>query len=163
MNIMKKQLTLCIVCKDGKVLLGMKKRGFGEGMWNGFGGKVEEGETIEESALREMKEEVNIEPIDTDKVGIIEFSFENDPKILEVHIFKINDFSGAPEESEEMRPQWFKFENIPFDQMWPDDQYWMPYLLSGKLFKGKFHFDRPSSSEYSAKIITQELSEVNVL
>lgn len=41
---MAKLLTLCIVRKDSKVLLGMKKRGFGEGCWNGFGGKVTEGE-----------------------------------------------------------------------------------------------------------------------
>lgn len=34
------------------VLLGMKKRGFGAGKWNGFGGKVQPGETIEEAARR---------------------------------------------------------------------------------------------------------------
>jgi 8-oxo-dGTP diphosphatase/2-hydroxy-dATP diphosphatase len=26
----------------------MKKRGFGAGRWNGFGGKVKEGETVDE-------------------------------------------------------------------------------------------------------------------
>jgi 8-oxo-dGTP pyrophosphatase MutT (NUDIX family) len=52
-----KILTLCLTKEDGMILLGMKKRGFGEGRWNGFGGKVEEGETIVEAAIREMKEE----------------------------------------------------------------------------------------------------------
>ena len=33
-------------------LLGMKKRGFGVGRWNGFGGKVEPGETVVQGALR---------------------------------------------------------------------------------------------------------------
>ncbi|CAN0505072.1 unnamed protein product, partial [Ectocarpus sp. 12 AP-2014] len=33
-----------------EILLGMKKRGFGEGKWNGFGGKVESGESVEEAA-----------------------------------------------------------------------------------------------------------------
>ncbi|MEK7095243.1 MAG: 8-oxo-dGTP diphosphatase, partial [Patescibacteria group bacterium] len=111
---MKKQLTLCIICKDRQVLLGMKKRGFGVGRWNGFGGKVENKETIETSAIREMKEEVNLEPKEMHKVGIIEFSFENDPKILEVHIFKVGDFIGEPKESEEMKPEWFNFDEIPF-------------------------------------------------
>jgi 8-oxo-dGTP diphosphatase / 2-hydroxy-dATP diphosphatase len=157
---MKKQLTLCMVFKDEMVLLGMKKRGFGEGRWNGFGGKVGESETVETAAIRELKEEVNISPKEMEKAGLLEFSFENDPKILEVHIFRINDFIGRPEESEEMRPQWFKFDEVPFHQMWSDDEYWFPYLLDRKLFKGKFHFDRPSDSEYSAKIITQELFEV---
>ena len=47
-----KLLTLVLVCNETQVLLGMKKRGFGEGRWNGFGGKVESGETITEAAIR---------------------------------------------------------------------------------------------------------------
>lgn len=47
-----KLVTLVFVQEPGRVLLGMKKRGFGEGRWNGFGGKVEEGESIEEGAIR---------------------------------------------------------------------------------------------------------------
>ena len=40
-----KLLTLVIPVDDDKrVLLGLKKRGFGEGYYNGFGGKVEPGE-----------------------------------------------------------------------------------------------------------------------
>src|SRR3990167_4664607 len=160
---MKKKLTLCMVCRDGEVLLGMKKRGFGEGRWNGFGGKVEEDETVEEAAVRELEEEVGLKLKEMNQLGILEFSFENDPKILEVHIFKINDFLGEPRESEEMKPQWFKFDEVPFQEMWPDDLYWFPYLLSDKFFKGRFLFDKPSTAEYSAKIINQELSEVESL
>lgn len=157
---MKKLSTLCMVLEENRILLGMKKRGFGEGQWNGFGGKVEEGETIEESAKRELGEEAGIEPQTMKKVGILEFSFQNDPKILEVHIFRVDSFVGEPIEGEEMRPEWFEYDQIPFDQMWPDDRFWFPYLLSHKLFKGTFLFDRPSTPEYSAKIISQELSEV---
>ena len=76
---MRKILTLCIVHQHTKVLLGMKKRGFGAGRWNGFGGKLEEGESIEESIKREIKEEAGIDINDLNKIGIIEFEFENDP------------------------------------------------------------------------------------
>ena len=34
------------------MVVGMKKRGFGKGCWNGFGGKVAEGETIMDGAKR---------------------------------------------------------------------------------------------------------------
>ena len=54
---MKKILTLCVIYQHPRVLLGMKKRGFGKGRWNGFGGKVKEGETIEEATKRETLEE----------------------------------------------------------------------------------------------------------
>ena len=57
MSTPKKLLTLVFLREGEKVLLGMKKRGFGEGKWNGFGGKVEAGETIIEAAAREVKEE----------------------------------------------------------------------------------------------------------
>ncbi len=160
---MKKILTLCIPIKEDRVLLGMKKRGFGAGRWNGFGGKVEEGETIVQAALRELEEEVGIRDGNLTKAGIIEFSFLNDDKILQVHIFKLLDFSDVSIETEEMKPQWFSFSEIPFPQMWSDDEYWFPLLLSNKLFVGEFLFDRPSDAEYSAKILSQNLKEVQSL
>ena len=40
-----KLVTLLFLRRDGQILLAMKKRGFGEGKWNGVGGKVEPGET----------------------------------------------------------------------------------------------------------------------
>ena len=43
---MKKLLTLCIIYHHHKILLGMKKRGLGIGRWNGFGGHLEDGESI---------------------------------------------------------------------------------------------------------------------
>ncbi len=158
---MKKQLTLCIVTKGNKILLGMKKRGFGAGRWNGFGGKVEVSESIGEATKRELKEESGIVTSDIYKVGILDFEFQNDPKILEVHIFHTDKFKGKPMETEEMKPQWFDKNEIPYDKMWSDDTYWLPLLLSGKKFKGKFLFDQPSNAEYSAKIIDQDLKEVN--
>jgi 8-oxo-dGTP diphosphatase/2-hydroxy-dATP diphosphatase len=156
----KKPLTLCIIHNHPKVLLGMKKRGFGAGRWNGFGGKIEEGETIEQAAIRELREEAGLEAEEMEKKGIIDFEFENDPKLLEVHIFHVKKFKGEPKETEEMKPQWFSVDEIPYEQMWSDDIFWMPYLLGGKKFRGKFLFDRPSDPEYSAKIIKQNLFEV---
>lgn len=152
-----------MVVKDNKILLGMKKRGFGSGRWNGFGGKVEETETIEQGSYRELEEEAGIRPLKMEKIGILDFSFESDSEILEVHIFKVSDFAGEPTESEEMRPQWFSLEEIPFDQMWSDDKFWFPLLLNNKLFKGDFLFDKPSNAEYSSKIINHKLEEVSSL
>jgi len=139
---MNKILTLGFIYQSPKILLGMKKRGFGAGRWNGFGGKLKEGETIEEALKRETKEEAGVEINNFDKVGIIEFEFKGDPDILEVHIFRVSDFGGEPAESEEMRPQWFNQDKLPFDSMWPDDRHWFPLLLSGKKFRGRFLFGK---------------------
>jgi 8-oxo-dGTP diphosphatase/2-hydroxy-dATP diphosphatase len=123
---MKKLLTLCIIHKDNKVLLGFKKRGFGEGRWNGFGGKVEKNETIEDSVLREIEEEAGIVPIDLRKRGVFE----------------------------EMRPQWFSEDEVPFDDMWPDDIHWFPLFIDDKNFKGKFYFKDPDTIlEHTLEVI----------
>ena len=143
---MKKILTLCTILKDGKILSGMKKRGFGAGRWNGFGGKLHDGETIEEALARETKEEAGVEIKNPEKAGIIEFEFKGDSEILEVHIYKTGDFEGEPVETEEMKPQWFDFDKIPYDLMWPDDKFWLPLLLEGKKFKGKFLFSGDNSN-----------------
>jgi 8-oxo-dGTP diphosphatase/2-hydroxy-dATP diphosphatase len=143
--------------------LGLKKVRFGIGLWNGFGGKVEEGETVEEAAKRELLEESGIEALDISKKGILEFTFEKDPVLLEVHIFLAEKFNGTPIETKEMKPQWFSIDQIPFDEMWSDDRYWVPLLLDGKKFKGAFLLDKPSTKEYSAKIIKKELIEVEKL
>lgn len=155
----KKQLTLTIIKQDSKILLGMKKRGFGQGRWNGFGGKIEEGETIEQAAAREVQEEAGLKIKNLNKKGILEFEYKSDPKILEVHIFDSSDFEGEPLETEEMNPRWFHVDKIPFDDMWPDDIHWMPYLLVQKKFRGKFLFDRPSDANYSSKILFMDLQE----
>lgn len=123
-----------------RILLGMKKRGFGMGHWNGFGGKVEPGEDITAAAEREVLEEAGITVNNLEQRGILNFEFENEPDTLEVHVFTTDQFVGEPTESDEMRPQWFSLDAIPQDSMWPDDPYWLPLFLAGKCFIGSFKY-----------------------
>lgn len=148
-------MTLVIIQQGDKVLLGMKKRGFGAGRWNGFGGKLHNGETIEHAAKRETFEEANIILDYLEKIGIIDFSWQNKPDFcMEVNVFKAKTFAGIPTESEEMKPQWFDIKEIPYDKMWQDDTHWMPLFLAGKKFKGKFILDDNDN------ILEKELNEV---
>ncbi len=155
---MRKILTLCFVVKEDKILLGMKKRGFGAGRWNGFGGKVEVGESIEAAAKRETKEESGIEISEMQEVGIHEFEFHDKRgDILEVHVFRVDKWQGEPRETEEMRPQWFTTDAIPYDEMWPDDIHWIPVFLTGKKFRTKFLFGEGDS------VLENHVEEVTTL
>jgi 8-oxo-dGTP diphosphatase/2-hydroxy-dATP diphosphatase len=123
------------------LLLGMKRRGFGIDKWNGFGGKVESDETIEDAARRELLEESGITATVMEKMGIMEFEFRGQEEVLQVHVFHVKEFIGEPRASEEMLPVWFHKNNIPYSKMWLDDQFWLRLLMWGKKFTGKFVFD----------------------
>jgi 8-oxo-dGTP diphosphatase/2-hydroxy-dATP diphosphatase len=139
---MRKILTLCLIHEPPNILLGLKKRGFGHGRWNGFGGKVEAGESIDEAAKRELLEEVGISAKLLEKWGILEFQYQPSADVSEVHVFKVLEYTGEPTESEEMKPQWFPVSAIPFGQMWPDDAHWWPLFLAGQKFRGRVLFDK---------------------
>lgn len=135
----KKILTLCIVYDANRILLGMKKHGFGVNRWNGFGGKLEAGETVEKAAHRELLEETGFYDATLRKRGILLFIGETEIP-LEVHLFSANSFDGEPTETDEMTPRWFSQSEIPYNTMWPDDPYWLPKILAGKNIEGIFHF-----------------------
>ncbi len=135
--------TLCLFINDGKILLGMKKRRFGAGKWNHCGGKVRDGETILRAAVRETQEEVGIlvNESDAEKIGYIDFYFKDKPEWNQkMHIFLVKKWNGEPVESEELKPQWFGLDEIPYDNMWADDKHWLPMVLAGKKVEGRFDF-----------------------
>ena len=132
--------TTVFLFQDGRVLLGLKKRGFGVGKWNGFGGKLLPGEDFLTCAKRECLEECCVTALDLVDVGTLIFHQPNGDVIVN-HAFYTDVFEGQPAETEEMRPAWFTREELPLDHMWPDDQYWMPYLWSRAPFEAEFFFD----------------------
>jgi len=123
------------------ICLGMKKRGFGAGRWNGVGGKVEKDETLEGAAAREAREEFGIETGELSKVGELLFNFPHSPSWdLFVHAYLCTSWKGEPRESDEMAPKWFPVGKIPYDSMWPDDKFWLPQVLAGGRVKANFVF-----------------------
>ena len=156
----------------------MKKRGFGAGKWNGFGGKVEAHETVVQGALRELAEESElvVQEADMVKAGTLLFHWrpEEQPVPWEVSVFTCSVWTGVERETEEMKPAWFAETEVPYHLMWEDDKHWCvgavprgrrashrlrtnssarwPHFLAGKRFEGRFFF------EDTDKLVTYELS-----
>lgn len=136
------KLYTLVVPHDGeRVLLGMKKRGFGAGKWNGFGGKVEPGEAIEDAARRELREESGLTATVMSYRGKNIFRFVGNSVAMEVHIFEARAWDGDPAESDEMRPEWFPKGDIPYHAMWADDEHWFPHFFAGRPFEGEWLFE----------------------
>jgi len=132
--------TLCFIIENGKILLIEKKRGLGAGKVNGPGGRIEEGETAEQGAIRETQEEVGLTPTGMEWAGELSFQFR-DGYSLHVELYRASGWTGELCETDEAKPFWCSTSEIPYRRMWADDEQWMPRLLAGEKFRGWFEFD----------------------
>ena len=132
--------TLMFVIKDGRILLIEKKRGLGAGKINGPGGKIEPGESALEAVIRETQEELLVTPHAPVKLGELRFSMSDCPDIL-CHVYRSDDFTGTPTETDEAVPVWTSLNAIPYPRMWEDDRHWLPLVIEGKTFIGNFVFE----------------------
>jgi 8-oxo-dGTP pyrophosphatase MutT (NUDIX family) len=167
-----KLLTLVFVLDQPhkRVLLGRKKRGFGEGKFNGFGGKVEPGETLRSCAARELAEEAGlvVDAADLARRGVLTFNMLADGMVgadgrvssrLEVHVYScaLEQTGGAVAESDEMAPAWWPFDGVPFERMWEDDRHWLPEVLNGNDVCGDFIFqDQATIIDQTVRVLPRE-------
>jgi 8-oxo-dGTP diphosphatase len=131
---------LCFVMQDDKVLLIHKKTGLGAGKVNAPGGRIEEGESSAQAAVRECKEEVGLTPLDLEKRADLSFHF-TDGFTLHCSAYFAKDHEGTLIETDEADPFWCEIGDIPFPQMWEDDAVWLPIALGEKRVVGRFIFD----------------------
>jgi 8-oxo-dGTP diphosphatase len=144
-----------------KVLLGLKKAGFGQGKFDGFGGKIEAGETALAAAIRELEEECGLkaEPEQTQYVAHLVFVFPSRPEWSQiVHAFVATQWTGTPVETVEMIPTWFDRQDIPYAQMWDDSAYWLPRVLAGGRVRGRFVFQADNATV--GRVVLEPLDEV---
>ncbi|MBT4334856.1 8-oxo-dGTP diphosphatase [bacterium] len=133
-----------ILNDNNEVLLIKVMRGVSKGYWNAPGGKLEDNETIEESAIRETEEEIGIKVFNLKPMGIIEFvAPEKKDNESKCYIFTTTKYEGEPKPSDEGIPKWFKIDEIPYDKMWEDDRDWLPEVLEkGKAVYKRYHLDK---------------------
>jgi mutator protein MutT len=149
--------TLCYIRDAGRVLLQLRASGsFGEGRWNAPGGKVEDGETPEQSAIREVREETGLMVCDLREHGALTFYFGEalEPTYV-VHVFSTDRLEGTPRASHEGLVDWFAEDSLPYALMFPDDPFWVPHLLAGRRFEGTFRV-----SDDLSRVIEHELRVV---
>ena len=117
------------------MLLGHKKTGLGTGKIVALGGHVEEGESPDQAAAREVKEEagVAVDAAALTEVADITFLFPERPRWdMTVNVFTATEWDGEVTETAEITPQWFPVTALPLPGMWDDARYWLPRILAGR-------------------------------
>lgn len=157
------ETTLLFLRKENKILLARKKKGFGFGKWNGIGGKLEQGETPEQAMIRETEEEIFVTPTEYEKVGIINFIeyYKDELATINMHVYVATKWDKTPKESIEMLPEWFEIDNLPWNDMLPDDSFWLPFVLEEKKIKAHFEFDKAWNLIKKKVEIVEEIDEIS--
>jgi 8-oxo-dGTP diphosphatase len=136
------EATLCYIRDAGSVLLQRRPRGkLGASRLNGPGGKLDPGESAVEAVTREILEETGLHIAGPRPHGGLDFVFGKPEAFrLRVHIFSTDAYRGAlrPTEGE---LEWHDVQRLPFDEMWPDNRYWVPFVLDGGVVSGECVFD----------------------
>jgi 8-oxo-dGTP diphosphatase len=132
--------TLTFIVCGPRMLLIRKKRGLGAGKINAPGGRLDPGERWEHAAVREVEEELCITPLDPMYVGENRFQFV-DGYSIHAQVFRATAFTGVPTETDEAAPLWFDLSQLPYGEMWEDDPLWLPHVITGRRFSGRFVFD----------------------
>lgn len=143
--------TLLFVIRDGRALLIRKKRGLGAGKINGPGGRLDPGETPLQCAIREVQEELLVTPTGVRPAGELLFQFA-DGHSIHGYVFTAANCEGEPQSTHEADPIWTPLDAIPYPEMWADDRIWIPLMLEGRRFIGRFLFDGDSMLGYDLHV-----------
>jgi 8-oxo-dGTP diphosphatase len=81
-----------------------------------------------------------VTPVGVRKAGELRFQFV-DGLSIHGYVFRASDCEGEPQETDEATPLWTRLDEIPYEKMWADDRVWLPLMLDGTYFEGRFLFD----------------------
>ena len=148
-----KLATLCYVRHEGRTLMIhriKKENDMHQGKWNGLGGKLEPGETPEECARREIREESGLQVAHLTLKGVLTFpGFANDEDWY-AFVFVADEVSGELIDSPEGVLRWIDDGELLDLELWEGDRIFLPWLERPGFFSGKFIYKSGRLSHHEA-------------
>ena len=141
---MMKLATLCYIQENENILMlhrNKKARDMHEGKWNGLGGKVENGETPEACAIREVYEESGLmvsDPVLRGYITFPKFDGEND---WYVFVYRFDSYRGKLIDSPEGDLKWITPKEMSEINLWAGDRIFMDWLSGDKIFSALFKYE----------------------
>ena len=137
-------VSLCFLLRSHngirEVLLGLKRTGFGAGRVVALGGKIDGAETALDAAVREVAEEsgITLAPDALERAGRISWSFPAAPRTnMVAFLFRADAGAATAVPSEEIEPQWYGVDAIPWGGMWQDAPAWLPAVLQDRVIDAR--------------------------
>ncbi|MCY7435856.1 8-oxo-dGTP diphosphatase [Bacillus pumilus] len=136
------RVTNCVLHHEDQVLLLQKPR---RGWWVAPGGKMESGESVKDSVVREYREETGIYILNPQLKGVFTFIIKEGDQIVQewmMFTFMADSFTGKNvTESEEGILKWHEVKDVPQLPMAPGDSHILDFMLKGKgLLHGTFTY-----------------------
>ena len=141
----------CYLIDNNKVItIKYKKGNKKEDYYDIPGGKIENGELPEQTAIREMKEETGIEIKNPKYKGNIIVEYPD--RIYDFDIFITNNYKGEPQEFEENTSEWIDIKTLLQKEK----------ILSNLIILNKFFIKGLINDEYNFKLKIEEDEEENI-
>ncbi len=146
-----KLATLCYLRKNNQTLMlhrVKKENDMHEGKWNGLGGKLESGESPEECALREVKEESGLDIRNPQLKGVLTFPAFSKNEDWYVFLFVVTEFSGTLTDSDEGNLEWIDDDKLLDLPLWEGDSIFLKWLDKEPFFSAKFVYKDKKLLDY---------------
>ncbi|MBQ8298556.1 MAG: NUDIX domain-containing protein [Clostridia bacterium] len=141
----------CYLIKDEKILVVKYKNDNNKkDFYDIPGGKIEEGETPEQTVIREMNEETGVMPKNIKNKGRMVIEYPK--KIFDFNVFYTNEYEGVNQEFEDNISEW-----IEIDKLLKEDK-----ILPNSLILNRFFIDSLIKEEliFDMHIVVDELENV---
>ncbi|MBQ8975030.1 MAG: 8-oxo-dGTP diphosphatase [Oscillospiraceae bacterium] len=125
-----KNTTLCYIERGGKYLMlhrVKKQNDMNKDKWLGIGGKFEPGESPEDCALREVREETGLTLTSCEYRGIVTFVSEEYGTEY-MHLFWSDSFTGALTDCDEGELEWLDKKLLLEKDIWQGDKIFLKLL-----------------------------------
>ena len=149
-----KLATLCYIIdkkRDSTLMLHRikKENDYHQGKWNGLGGKFNKGESPEECAIREIKEESGLTIRNPYLKGFITFPNFDGIDDWYVFVFTIDEFEGKLIDSPEGKLEWIPNNELTLLNLWEGDKIFLEWVFGDKMFSAKFNYENGKFLDYT--------------
>ena len=142
----------CYLIKDNKVVVTKYKESNKKaGYYEIPGGKIEEGETAEQTAIREMKEETGLKIKDLKYKGNMLVEYPN--RIFDFEVFICDEYKGKPQDFKENTSEWIEINELLKKEK----------ILSNIIILDRFFIKGLTNDEYIFKMHIQVDEKENIL